>query len=298
MSEIISDNGLTWLHLSDIHFGHGSAEYGIDQELVVEWLANDAVSQVESGVVDPPDLIVVSGDIANSGARKDREEYTKANIWLTDLANRLHVPRHRVLLVPGNHDVERHHDLSNRHLMRLLQSVRNHGEPLDSALEHPSERRLLGSRFKAFGEFSNLWTDSPSSSDVFAWSESYVLANGFSVRFAGINSSLLAADDDDEGKLQIGMDQIRTAIGAKNEAGEMLVILTHHPLDWLRRASAAAAESWFDTSVHVHLSGHLHKPSGEHTHTPAAEERSFDYAPVASTATRTEIRLTDMASAA
>lgn len=64
----------SWLHLSDIHFGHGTTKYEIDQELVLKRLAEDAVQQVASEAVPRPDWIIVTGDIANTGAGRDNTE--------------------------------------------------------------------------------------------------------------------------------------------------------------------------------------------------------------------------------
>lgn len=137
---------LAWIHLSDIHFGHGTDRYGYDQELVVAELAKDAARVVEEGPVPRPQVMIVTGDIANTANARDTEEYQRAADWLEDLRGRLGIDRGRVLVVPGNHDVNRAAG-SASHPRRLVGCLR-HGDQLDEALGDDDERALLASRFE------------------------------------------------------------------------------------------------------------------------------------------------------
>ena len=71
-------------HLSDVHFG---AEDPKCVAGTVAWLQEQR-----------PDLVVVSGDFTQ---RARREQFRQASAWL----NRLRADGHRILAVPGNHDV-------------------------------------------------------------------------------------------------------------------------------------------------------------------------------------------------
>jgi 3',5'-cyclic AMP phosphodiesterase CpdA len=90
------------LHLSDVHFRVGKAW---DAEPVTRALAHFIKTEVQSGLA--PDLVVFSGDLAFSGKA---EEYKLARDWLE---NQLwpalggDLPHNRLLLIPGNHDVDR-----------------------------------------------------------------------------------------------------------------------------------------------------------------------------------------------
>jgi predicted MPP superfamily phosphohydrolase len=90
------------LHLSDVHFRVGK---GWEADPVTRALARFIKTEVEEGLT--PDLVVFSGDLAFSGKA---EEYALARDWLE---NRLWpalpdgLPRDRLFLVPGNHDVDR-----------------------------------------------------------------------------------------------------------------------------------------------------------------------------------------------
>jgi 3',5'-cyclic AMP phosphodiesterase CpdA len=79
-------------HLSDVHFG------AHDPKVVtgtVAWLQEQR-----------PDLVIVSGDFTQ---RARREQFREASAWL----NRLRADGHRILAVPGNHDVPLY-DLARR----------------------------------------------------------------------------------------------------------------------------------------------------------------------------------------
>ena len=64
---------LTWLHVSDLHFGHGDAHYRFDQQGVMGAILRDAEERAK--LLGPPDLIFVTGDIAFSG---QKEQYAQA----------------------------------------------------------------------------------------------------------------------------------------------------------------------------------------------------------------------------
>jgi 3',5'-cyclic AMP phosphodiesterase CpdA len=98
------------LHLSDVHFGdidrrsaHAYTRRRRPNETdplrLSTVLANDKV--LDLGSFDSNDLIVISGDLAWSGASA---EYDLALQFLNDL--RAHAPRASFVLIPGNHDYD------------------------------------------------------------------------------------------------------------------------------------------------------------------------------------------------
>ena len=94
------DQPIRILHLSDIHFRAGKAW---DAEPVLRKLTGFIETEVKAGLA--PDLVAITGDLAFAGIA---EEYALARTWLDDLWKKLgDPPRDRLLLVPGNHDVDR-----------------------------------------------------------------------------------------------------------------------------------------------------------------------------------------------
>ena len=70
----------SWVHLSDIHVGHGDRDkpHGWNQVLVMEALRKDIASRPGPKRVDK---ILVTGDIAFSGDGLAPDEYARAKKW-------------------------------------------------------------------------------------------------------------------------------------------------------------------------------------------------------------------------
>ncbi|MCW2751668.1 MAG: hypothetical protein JWR83_2778 [Aeromicrobium sp.] len=251
----------TWLHVSDIHVGHGAANTHWDQKLVLQALRADLTRPTATGVAKP-DLVFITGDVAFSGDEKKPgqvgNEYRDAGAWVDSVVATLGLQLQDVYIVPGNHDVQRPQDADkNRH--RLVDSIRN-GASIDDALEDTADAALLAARFKNFSDFANKYGNA--TPDTF-WVRSRITkVGGISIRIAGLNSALVARDDSDLGKLQVGIKQVGMSV-LEPKADEVIVILSHHPLadGWLRDQDEVA--TWVRSHAHVHLSGHVHEANSE-----------------------------------
>ena len=101
---------LTVLHVSDPQFGRhhlfgGNGFTDADKDL--DSLFSRLHDDLDRLATDPglgPDLIVVTGDLAEWGLRS---EFDKVNRFLAALAEATELPRRHVVVVPGNHDVNR-----------------------------------------------------------------------------------------------------------------------------------------------------------------------------------------------
>lgn len=98
---------LTILHLSDLQFGRNHRFAGIDVgeerwDSLASRLALDLRSLRRRDVA--PDLVAVTGDISEWGRKS---EFVAAHGFLESLVTELGLPRSRVLLIPGNHDINR-----------------------------------------------------------------------------------------------------------------------------------------------------------------------------------------------
>src|ERR1035437_4500707 len=128
---------VTWLHISDFHIRTGDP---YDRDVVFAAL----VQSVERFRVDEeraPDLIFATGDIAHSG---QAEEYAIATKFFDQILQAAGVARHRLYVIPGNHDVDRKRGIG---LARTLSSeieadqyfapgaIKHHKEKLKSFLE-------------------------------------------------------------------------------------------------------------------------------------------------------------------
>jgi hypothetical protein len=100
------------------------------------------------------------------------------------------------------------------------------------------------------------------------WVHRHVARSGLAVRLVGLNTTLLAAGDDDQGKLRVGMKQIGLAFEDVQE-NELVLALGHHPLGggWL--ADQATIEPWLKRHAHALLTGHVHVADAEESRSGA-----------------------------
>src|SRR4051794_37701539 len=94
---------LTFIHLSDIHFGQEKGGRLIIHNDVREQLLDDAESILSESRV-PVQGMIVTGDLAYSGTP---DEYEIAGRFLDSLAQRAGCVKTAVQLIPGNHDIHR-----------------------------------------------------------------------------------------------------------------------------------------------------------------------------------------------
>jgi hypothetical protein len=248
------DGLFSWVHISDIHFGHGDRSQGWDQQMVVAELSADIGRRVAAGY-PAPRCLLLTGDIAFSGATRAATEYQDAKAWLEELRTALNLDPAAVLIIPGNHDVQRNVAQANRNVARLLRSARDGDENLVELMASENDRALLRQRIANFLDFAAPY--GPPRGDLLYWSHRIDCGAGLKVRIACLNSSMLCDDDTDYRKLQLGNVQIdSTLLRPAVEAGELILLLTHHPFDWLR--DGPDAEQTARKFAHIHLCGHIH----------------------------------------
>ncbi len=256
----------SWIHISDIHFGHGDTEHRWDQKLVLDQLKED-LPKARSAGAPPVDALLVTGDIAFSGGGRSPTEYVDAKQWLEAMAAAANLQAKHVFLVPGNHDVNRGGDKARsvRSLLGDLRSGQDTTEAsLDNVLKNEDEKALLAKRMQGYLEFAvhfAPWCNRdplPALENRLFWRETITARGGLRVRLVGLNTALVSADEQDEGKLQLGNEQLHLALGEKPGAEELVVVLTHHPLrPWL--SDGRNADSWLQSRAHVHVFGHVHE---------------------------------------
>ncbi|WP_437916531.1 metallophosphoesterase [Sorangium sp. So ce302] len=254
----------SWIHISDIHVGHGPEDHRSDQLLVLGQLKGDIERMLAGpGRVPRPDAILVTGDIAFSGDVL-RREYGAARLFLADVARIAGLGVDKVFTVPGNHDVQRTRIETDADTTRLLNSLRG-GEKLDDALERPSDRNKLELRFNNYRAFASELA-SPCQ-DLF-WVHMLPTDRlGVRVRLVGLNTAILCNDDKDHGVLQLGNSQILKAFIPRPNENELTIVMSHHPLrgGWL--ADEKSSLRWIGAHAHVHLSGHVHEASNQRVYT-------------------------------
>lgn len=258
-----------WVHVSDIHMGHGTADWQFDQQEVLDALLTDVRDGVRAARMPHLDAVLCTGDIASTGGIASDDEYARARDWLDRLMKATGAPR--LFTVPGNHDVQRT-PASQLDASRLLRDLRDGSASLDESRRFGPDAALLDARLAHYTQFCESMGSPVPSDSLGAWTE-LVVSEPVGVRLIGWNSASLCNDDADREKLAIATS---SRLDAKREiaAGEVAIVLMHHPGSWL----APAPRDKLTTMLEVHpamvalLNGHLHRPNARRVVTARGDE--------------------------
>lgn len=243
----------TYIHLSDIHFGQESGSENNAHDDVKQRLIDDAAGLATAEMYGVIDGIIVTGDIAYSGKP---QEYDEAGAWLDRLTNAVGCPRTAVILVPGNHDIDRGRVSRGCKLM-IADIGRGGDKSLDAFLNSDVDREVLFRRFAGYQGFARAYRCEFEPDGGFASDRKVEVAPGRFLRFIGLNSALMCSASDAKGGLFLGGRQ-RTL---PREVGEELVLMSHHPLEWLRDSEETV--QFVKSRARVFMFGHEHTASVE-----------------------------------
>lgn len=238
------------LHISDLHYLGPNIS---TQPALIERFLVDAEG------MRPYDLVVFSGDLTAAG--KPDQYAAVFTSFIEPLFNRCGVSSANVLLVPGNHDVDRdaideyrHSGLQTRltdeteverliaddeKLLRVLEPMGNWNSFFDGNFSHESMVR-----------HSPLLVTHTSQID------------GLKVGVAMVNSawrSLGRGDDFDKGELLVGERTMRDAAALLSDC-ELRILTMHHPLEWLKEFDANVVRRYAERDFDLILTGHTHTP--------------------------------------
>jgi len=244
---------LRWLHLSDLHQrpDHGRAA------LYASILAHvDARIRAGQG----PHAVFVTGDLAWSGAKA---QYQALEAELLGPLRRLVGADCPILMVPGNHDVQRDMGTEPRLAVQTPAALK----AVTEASEPGKKRRLgLALRFDDYITYANAhpgfggdWLRTAEGAAV----RRLTAPDGRGVAVVGINTAWLAQDDADRGALTPGADMVRMAVTKAAAGAELVIVLGHHPVDSFIRAEMTAIDGCFAKHKVLYLYGHHHLNAGE-----------------------------------
>lgn len=244
---------LKWLHLSDFHFGK-KPESTYQQPLVTRKLIEHVIAQ--SAKDGPPDVVFITGDIANSGLQSEYALFNDHVIFPL-LAHFGDSFIDNIFLVPGNHDVQREVARNfgrNEHL--LLDNGNFEPTP-----QSRNDRAALIERLKGFINTPYANDLSMFGQDEGVYSKRLNIDNK-QIGIIGINTSWLCRDGDDKGKLTPGFPLVRDALEQSTDC-DLIFVLGHHPLDWYSPVHAEPIKTLFARHNVIYLYGHMHKVWGK-----------------------------------
>lgn len=223
---------LTFIHLSDIHFSSddNSSQFDRNQQ-IRQALLDDLPTRPANGATY--DALLITGDIAFSGKK---EEYETAKRFLEEVYSATSLSKKETYVVPGNHDVDRAYVKPTFPLWASHVDIRQNANPVHwhetiriQLQKDPSKALLLP--LHAYNDFAQGY-DCRTTADRLAWNLNFQrpLEFGFKVRLHGLNSALISDEADTPAKLLVSEFQTTEL---RKTLGEVNVVLSHHPPDWL-----------------------------------------------------------------
>ncbi|HEX3184592.1 MAG TPA: metallophosphoesterase [Pyrinomonadaceae bacterium] len=243
---------ITWLHLSDWH--QKGSDFG--RTIVRDALIKDLRDRKQiAPELTNVDFVVFSGDLAFSGAAAEYEAARKE--LLDPVLDAVRVGRDRLIIVPGNHDLDREYipDLAPE-----LQKAIDSEALIQKWL---AERRLPKTLepFEAYRKFVSTYTGrtAPDYASVLRFD-----VRGTKIGIVGLNSAWMTGRNkdtngviNDYGFTLIGEQQIHNSLQQIAE-DKLRIAVMHHPFDWLNMFDRNRTESRLYRACHFILCGHVH----------------------------------------
>ena len=261
--------GLTFIHVSDIHFVKNSGDpYDIDEELREAMLID--LNQFAKPTLGKIDGILICGDIAFSGKKN---EYDISKTFLDSIVHIFELQNQDIYCVAGNHDVDQSVIQKSYIIQVLHDNLRGVKDSLqlDEKLRRIQKDEILnikeGVLYKAIEEYNkfsqpmscNYTVDKPN------WSTSLRLDDKYYLKIHGMNSVLTSNHldhYDDNGRRYDGEMERHMSINRKQiprlKENTINMTLCHHPIECWNDPDLA---SYVDNRVMIQLYGHKHKQS-------------------------------------
>lgn len=249
--------GLTWLHLSDWHQG----DTDLDRTVVLDALLSDIRGRVgispDLGIID---VLVFSGDLTQCG--KQGEFAAAERQFLEPVLGAAGVPKDRLFLVPGNHDL-------NWETFELLPEALKRPLASEGDVQHwlgdPDHQAEVLKPFRGYADFVGGYTGQrqPAYASV-----RRLDIRGKSIGLLGLNSAWMSAryvdkgQPDDYGRLIVGEMQIHDGLKHIADANVRIVVV-HHPFSWLAEFDRVRIKDQLRRHCHFVLHGHSHLPDAE-----------------------------------
>jgi Calcineurin-like phosphoesterase len=247
-----------WLHLSDWH----QRGRDFDRSAVRDALLDDLEKRAE---IDPRlaeiDFIVFSGDLAFGGAEEEYE--TAAREFLSPVLEVTRVPKSRLFLVPGNHDLDRGLLPYTGSLLQLFKS----SSIVSEALSDSRRRKALLQPLDCYSQFvQSYWGAEAFQDPAYSFLAPFEIRG---TRFAllGIGSAWMCGQHvengevADYGHLILGEPQYYSALRENAfKAADVRLGVLHHPFSWLSEiVSRREVEQALTGACHFLLRGHEHE---------------------------------------
>lgn len=244
------------LHLTDFHYSSNERKK-IDQKSLVSALLSDLSTHKSK----PIDLIFFTGDLVFSG--ENPSDFIDAkNELLAELVKKTGVPKGRIFICAGNHDIFRNQELidttdkireitENAQLEEFLK--RQNGKSFEESLKNSEnynsfQRDFYSDQGDTVTEIKNLYTTHTLELD------------NCKIGILAINSAWRAIDSEtDRGNLLFPISLLKEGVNTVSKNSEFRIALMHHPVSDFKDWNASDIEDIIHKEFQMLFSGHLHK---------------------------------------
>jgi len=259
------------LHLSDAHIG--KSVDGVDENNVFKPLLDD-IAEVRKYENFTTNLIVFSGDLIQGcyppcdktycvdGLEnpncKLNKQYAQAKRFIEEVTksagcNAFEVP---LLIVPGNHDV-------NRYLVTETQKIARAGYEPSSVEKTQKDSNSQKEVMKRLDRWFKFAKGLPNHESV-KWDDKFYVpygtiatSSGKKIGFTGLNTSWTAHSDKEKHKLWIGKNQF-DSLCQKIDGTNFKIAVSHHPCRWLHESESQDRERQIGEEFNLYFHGHEH----------------------------------------
>jgi predicted phosphodiesterase len=248
---------MLFLHISDIHFKAPEClnpDTDPDRGVRTRIERHLAAQVSKLGKVD---TILIGGDVAFAG---DPREYGEAKKWFARLRTVSGCDNGPMLVVPGNHDVDRSavgKAMSTRNVHKAIAEEKDEWREgtLRAQLADPQAGAALLHGHAAYNDFA-----APLQCQIYPekiyWKQDLDLTPEVKLRIHGLTSTLLSGrDGKDDPKPSLYVSPLQTALDPV--ANVVNMVMCHHPFDWLMDGDDV--ENALDRRATFQLFGHKHK---------------------------------------
>lgn len=240
---------ISWLHLSDLHLGRDS----YNEKVVLKELLKDIKKLIQTNQLDL-NFVFITGDLTFSGRQ---EEFDMAQEFINELIDVVKLNKEDIILVPGNHDVQR------GDLLSVVKSARKHldnREAVSIAIGSETERELYLrglSNYKKFVDKNFPWANTKEKAPL-----SYTInkrVGDVPISILALNSAWLAyGSTNEKGQIILGERQAREAF-EKMDNPQIVITLMHHPFEWFEWFDADDVKKMLERRADFILNGHEHR---------------------------------------
>jgi formylglycine-generating enzyme required for sulfatase activity len=264
---------VTWLHLSDLHHRQpdspGNRTHLRHAKIVLGKLLEDIQKLIRDEGLQL-DFIVFTGDVAYSGHLDeymgvgDGGNFDRAADFFDRLLDVTNLPKDRLFVVPGNHDVD-WTKIDVKTASDCHAKLTNRDAVMDFLAPENAERRVAALRkFENYAEFVQKYFGGALSFSAKEFFFVKHLPLCRPVAILGLNSACMSGfvvedgKPQDRGHLLVGELQVRDALDRARGA-EVKIALLHHPFDWLQDFDRQQVEPLLFQNCHFILRGHQHR---------------------------------------